>query len=918
MLVELNRTEEKFDEILTETLSGNGVTAVVDGNVAMGKTVLLRVLKERAVSMGFTVLGAASAPGDHRRPYGALGNVVDISGLVEPFARGHETPTALRTNGATAIARESCRKVAEMTGHGPVLIAMDDIHYADSESLHCLCYLAQALRGHPLALVMTWNPSVRDEESQLLRSLCQGANVRRIRADALSVTGVARLLSDVVGEVESLSLAPRYHRLTGGNPLLVNALRRDARPDRHPGDDSLRQAVLHCIYRMGATTVRIARSAAVLDDRADVAMVSRLSGAGTGVTRRAIHRLNAMGAFVGLRFRHRPAAAAILDAMPADELGALRFRAARLLHESGEPAVSVADRLLAAGPLRRPWALPVLEQAAARAAAANDIDRAVRYLEFAVECGAVERRAYTLRTRIAVLRGIVDPAAADAHFLALKAPILAGRVDPDDALRVARARLSSLRIEDATDMIRHIVGAADPGALGDEWEATRLILATSYPGALARLGSAARSGCPSAGPRHPGASLLVRACRVLADVLTGTADSRAVARAERVLEEVESSAAGTPAMVCALLALVYADALDAASRWCDVLAVAASEHADPGRAAAIPCFRGLIALRQGYLDTAVELGEAILAEADGHGWNDTVGLILATLVEAHTAAGNDRAAADCLSRPIDTELFETRAGLHYLYARGRHHLAADRTHAALADFLACGDRMVKWGIDAPSLVPWRAGAAEAWLRMGQRGRAVSLVGEQYAQVAGAELPRTEGITLRCTAAVRAVGERPAILERALEALQRSGDRYESSRVLADLSDVHRSLGNWTKARTAARRARRIGKNCRVPAARSAAHSPEVREPAVLLGTGRRAEHPGGVETGGPGGDDLAKLSSSERRVAVLAAAGYSNREISARLYVTVSTVEQHLTRVYRKLSIKRREELPVDLAAPAM
>ncbi|WP_198047890.1 helix-turn-helix transcriptional regulator [Kutzneria sp. 744] len=41
--------------------------------------------------------------------------------------------------------------------------------------------------------------------------------------------------------------------------------------------------------------------------------------------------------------------------------------------------------------------------------------------------------------------------------------------------------------------------------------------------------------------------------------------------------------------------------------------------------------------------------------------------------------------------------------------------------------------------------------------------------------------------------------------------------------------------------------------------------------------------------------------------------GYTNREIAARLYVTPSTVEQHLTRVYRKLDVKRRKDLPVDL-----
>lgn len=45
-------------------------------------------------------------------------------------------------------------------------------------------------------------------------------------------------------------------------------------------------------------------------------------------------------------------------------------------------------------------------------------------------------------------------------------------------------------------------------------------------------------------------------------------------------------------------------------------------------------------------------------------------------------------------------------------------------------------------------------------------------------------------------------------------------------------------------------------------------------------------------------------------MAALAASGYSNRAIAEELFITVSTVEQHLTRVYRKLDIKNRRQLP--------
>ncbi|MET9453033.1 helix-turn-helix transcriptional regulator [Streptomyces cinerochromogenes] len=908
VLVERSKAATELDSVLAEAATGNSVIAVIDGNVAMGKTTLLRVLKERAAAAGFTVLSAVGDLGDHHVPYGVVGSVVDLTGIL-----------SRRGSRAADIARESAREVAGLTARGPVLITVDDIQYADGESLHCLRYLAHALRGQPLALVMTFSPSLRGEESPALRSFLQGANVRRIRADALSVDGVARMLRDVVGEAGSVCLAARYHRLTGGNPLLVRSLCEDARSERRSSGDALRRAVVHCVDRMGPLSLRIARSVAVLGDFANLATVSRLSEVDPGVARRVVQRLNSVGAFAGLRFRYRPAACALLEAMPADALDSLRFRAARVLHEAGAPVTSVADRLLAAGPRRQAWVPPVLEQAADRALADHRVERAVQYLEFAADCCADERHGYSFRVRVAALRSTLDVRSAEEAFLALKAPILAGRVHPDDALRVARARLTPLHLGDAADMIRHTVDNTGQAALGEEWQLTRLILATSYPGVLARVGVAPEPVDPSGRPRHRHGPLLLRAAQELADTLTGAVDPGAVERAERLLEEARpASFADTTAVVCALLALVYADALDTASRWCDAITLGAGEDADPGLSAGIRCFRAFVALRQGDMDTAVEQAEGVLDLLEGHGWNDSLGLLLAVLVEAHTAAGNDQAAADFLRRPIKPELFETRAGLHYLYARGRHHLAAGRTHAALADFIACGDRMVKWGIDAPALVPWRLGAAEAWLRMGQPERAAPLVEAQLARLRGTELTRTRGITLRCLAAVRTAGERPAILERALDALQRSGDRYESSRVLADLSDAHRSLGNWTKARSAAHRARRIGKNCRGAVVRPARPAPVPREQAAVPAPERRPVRAGAKELGGSGGDTFAKLSFSERRVAALAAAGYANREIAERLYITISTVEQHLTRVYRKLSIKRREELPIGFGDDAM
>ncbi|WP_079109102.1 helix-turn-helix domain-containing protein [Streptomyces griseoruber] len=131
------------------------------------------------------------------------------------------------------------------------------------------------------------------------------------------------------------------------------------------------------------------------------------------------------------------------------------------------------------------------------------------------------------------------------------------------------------------------------------------------------------------------------------------------------------------------------------------------------------------------------------------------------------------------------------------------------------------------------------------------------------------------MALRTRAAAAESAERTPLLERAVQALEISGDQFELSAALAELSAAHGALGDPAQARTADRRARHLSRVS-------------------------------GTAPAQPGDDEL---SEAERRVAELAACGLTNREIGQKLFITVSTVEQHLTKVYRKLGVRRRMEL---------
>lgn len=205
-----------------------------------------------------------------------------------------------------------------------------------------------------------------------------------------------------------------------------------------------------------------------------------------------------------------------------------------------------------------------------------------------------------------------------------------------------------------------------------------------------------------------------------------------------------------------------------------------------------------------------------------------------------------------------------------------------RLRAALGDFLAVGELAVKWDIDLPVLLPWRAFAAQVYARLDRRQQAAELVEEQLRLPGGA---RTRGVPLRVLASVRTPSARLPLLLEAVDLLRERGDFYELALAFTDLSRTYQELGRDDQATLATRRARQLSDACEMP------------EPVAP------AESPGSPAT--------SALSAAERRVANLAALGHTNREISRMLHVTISTVEQHLTRTYRKLNIHRRTDLPL-------
>jgi DNA-binding CsgD family transcriptional regulator len=146
-------------------------------------------------------------------------------------------------------------------------------------------------------------------------------------------------------------------------------------------------------------------------------------------------------------------------------------------------------------------------------------------------------------------------------------------------------------------------------------------------------------------------------------------------------------------------------------------------------------------------------------------------------------------------------------------------------------------------------------------------------------------------------------------ERAENAFTQSIGYLEQSRAKVDLARAHLLYGSWLRRgrrRRDARRQLRIAEDM-YDAMGAAGFASTAREEIRATGERARARRPG----------TESELTPQESRVATLAAEGSTNSEISGQLFISPSTVEYHLGKVFRKLGVRSRTELALRLPGRA-
>lgn len=233
------------------------------------------------------------------------------------------------------------------------------------------------------------------------------------------------------------------------------------------------------------------------------------------------------------------------------------------------------------------------------------------------------------------------------------------------------------------------------------------------------------------------------------------------------------------------------------------------------------------------------------------------------------------------------------AGAEVLAARATVYLATDRFELAVDEYLACGKRLSEARIVSPAVVAWRSRAALAALATDRVDLATALAHDELVAAQRWGSPAAVGAALHPVALLQADDHGIDLLADAVRLLDMAHARNEQIWALHDLGIILRKRQDHGAARAKLRLADRLasqGGNTR--------WSRRTRSALDNLLV------PGGV----------AALTRQEARIARLATAGHSNKQIAAKLSLTVRTVEFHLSGVYRKLGISGRRELSAVLA----
>jgi DNA-binding CsgD family transcriptional regulator len=871
--------------LLAQVRTDGARVALIRGAPGTGKTALIGAFLRDHPNL--TAIRGSGDEGEAAVSYALVDQLFAAAGLRGATLLAH-TERVLPVEEPIVVGRQILAALTRSAVGGPVVLVVDDAHWADVDSLRALLFALRRLAVHPVLTILAVPP----DDARLptgLQRLAEGHTGATLELGPLTPVDVQTLAATVIGAPVPGLIAHRLCAHTLGNPRHVLALLAETPADCWQGWEPVLPAPRVFSRTIGRRLAvcsdrarRFVEAAAVVGEGATVATAAAVAGVDgpLGEVEEAcaagLLDTSACATPGSLAFANPLVRAAVYGQLTPTQRLRLHREAARLVDDEGtalhhraaatqppDDALAAelqrfSDRSRAAGQWGEAgWAL--LESGRLSARRAQREQRLLRAVGLLGDAGAVtgtETRNLVQTVSVGPVRDVtagylalVHGRAADAHGLLHAAWAARDEAGPDvaalTAQRLALHGVGRLRGDEVVEWARRAVQLAGP----DDPAQTE---------ALALLGlGLGWVGSPPAPCRAP------------------TPDDGPVARP-----------GGAPK-------------LDDAAR--DTVACAAH---DPTRACSpwFAVWSYVWLARAGFVagvwdEAAADAGRAVsLLEESGHGWLRPLARFAAVLVPAargEWVAAEEHAGA-AVARPDDYELMVVTAGLARAQvpaARGDH----EGVLRALEPVVGLSERV---GVDEPGLWPWQDLYGDALVSAGRLAEAEAFLGphEELAAVRGrgsvvAGLARVRG---RLEAARGRGVEAEAAFGRAAESLEGVGLPFQRALVELAHGQVLRRAG---QRRLAAERLSAARERLAALRARPYLERCEQELAACGLAPAKRSAF------------DPSRLTAQELAVARLVAVGMSNRQVASELFISIKTVQFHLTHIYAKLGVGSRAEL---------
>jgi DNA-binding CsgD family transcriptional regulator len=591
---------------------------------------------------------------------------------------------------------------------------------------------------------------------------------------------------------------------------------------------------------------------------------------------------------------------AVYESIPAPEREAEHTRAAELLAQLRAPPEQVAAQLLLAPPQSVPGAVELLRDAAERAAGEAGVESAVRYLTRALEEPLGDEQRGELLLELAGMETNAGAPTVIAHLRSALALVREPHRRAEASLALGHALYWAGEEAEGVEVLERAL--AEPAELDVELrrrlEAELVVNATRVASQYARARELL-SRVDVSLDEGPGARVLL-AGRAYHEAVGGGDAAHAAATALAALTAMPDDERARN-YTGGVYALLHADRLDEGIRLLDVTLADARRRGDVFHFSSLSITRAVFQYARGALVEAEADGRAALEalphanvwfRPTSHGW-------LAQILVERGAIDEAAGLLDAVEATVAPDAF-SRAPL--LRARALVAAARGDHQAALEHALELGRTLTAFGHTNPpaSYPAWRSLAALEHHALGSPAEALALAREEVELARDWGAPRTLGRALRILGLIQGGDAGIALIREAVSVLAGSPAQLEHAYALADLGAALRRANQRAAARDHLRPALELAQRAGATLLAEQAHE-------ELIATGAR---PRRVELSG-----AAALTPSERRTAAMAAEGLSNREIAQALFVTLRTVEMHLSNTFRKLGVSSRTQLSGALAS---